>query len=104
MLIVSLNEIQLTARKAVQGRGLAYGLAEEAAVAARFLARSGLCVIPLLADLLENLAAVRRNPLMVGPTLGDRLLLDPAGPITLRGVARLTFCPAISRRCRVRSA
>jgi hypothetical protein len=93
MLMVSLNEIQVTARKAVQGCGLVYGLAEEAAVAAQFLARSGLSVIPLLADLLEDVEGIQLNPLIVGPSLGDRLLLDPAGPITLRGVMAPDLLP-----------
>jgi hypothetical protein len=49
MLMVSLNEIQVTTRKAGQGCGLAYGLAEDL------------------------------NPLIVGSTLGDRLLLGSGG-------------------------
>lgn len=71
---VSLNEVQLTVRKAAQGGGLAYGLAEEAGVAARFLARSGLAVIALWADVLEE-ESTASSPLIVGPSLGDHLLL-----------------------------
>ena len=71
---VSLNEIQLTVRKAAQGGGLAYGLAEEAGTAARFLARGGLAVIALWADVLEA-ESTASSPLIVGPSLGDHLLL-----------------------------
>ena len=89
---VSLNEIQLTVRKAVQGRGLAYGLAEEAGLAARFLARSGLDAIALWADVLEEESA-SSSPLIIGPSLGDALLLDPPQPITLRGVSAPALLP-----------
>ena len=90
-MIVSLNEIQLTTRKAVQGCGLAYGLAEEAGIAARFLARSGVSVIPLLTDVLDRTDALEpaANPLIVGPSLGDSLLLG-----TLPGLSGIT-APAL---------
>lgn len=89
---VSLNEIQLTLRKAAQGGGLAYGLAEEAGVAARFLARSGLAAIPLWADALEQ-ESRSLSPLIIGPSLGDALLLDRAQPITLPGVTAPALLP-----------
>ncbi len=84
-MIVSLNEIQLTTRKAVQGSGLAYGLAEEAGIAVRTLSRSGLAAIPLLTDLLEQagLAESPSSSLIIGPSLGDRLLLGTQRSITL---------------------
>ncbi len=41
-MIVSLNEIETTVLKAARGAGMEWGLAEEAAQAARFLARLGL--------------------------------------------------------------
>ena len=41
-MIVSLNEIETTILKAARGAGMEWGLAEEAAQAARFLARLGL--------------------------------------------------------------
>ena len=67
--MVSLNEIQVTTRKAGQGCGLAYGLAEDL------------------------------NPLIVGSTLGDRLLLGSGGAdYSARGdgagfASRLSFGP-----------
>ena len=84
-MIVSLNEIQMTTRKAVQGCGLAYGLAEEAGIAVRFLSRSGLAAIPIVTDLLEQagLAESPSSPLIIGPSLGDRLLLGTPRSITL---------------------
>ena len=87
-MIVSLNEIQLTTRKAVQGCGLAYGLAEEAGIAVRFLSRSGLVTIPVLTDFLEQagLAESPSSPLIIGPSLGDRLLLGTPRSLTLRRV------------------
>ena len=41
-MIVSFNEIETTILKAARGAGMEWGLAEEAAQAARFLARLGL--------------------------------------------------------------
>ena len=94
-MIVSLNEIQLTTRKAAQGCGLAYGLAEEAGIATRFLGRSGLSVIPLLAPVLEQTDALAPdlNPLIVGPSLGDRLLLGKERSITLSQVTAPALLP-----------
>jgi hypothetical protein len=106
-MIVSLNEIQLTARKAGQGCGLAYGLAEEAGAAARFLSRSGLSVIPLLVRLLED-AAMAQSPsssLVLGPSLGDRLLLGTPRSIGLRLVIAPALLPgylsAVTRPVRI---
>lgn len=107
-MIVSLNEIQLTAKKAVQGRGLAYGLAEEAGAAARFLSRGGLAVIPLLAALLERagLAESPSSPLVIGPSLGDRLVLGTQRSITIRRVTAPALLPgylwAVTRPLRIR--
>lgn len=109
-MIVSLNEIQLTARKAAQGCGLAYGLAEEAGMAARFLARSGIEVIPLLADVLEQTVSLEppENPLIVGPSLGDRLLLGEEPSITLSPMTAPALLPgyltAVMQPLRIRWA
>lgn len=106
-MIVSCNEIQLTARKAAQGCGLAYGLAEEAGVAARFLGRSGIEVIPPLVQVLEQTGSLEpsANPLIVGPTLGDRLLLGEEPSITLGPVTAPALLPgyltAIMRPLRI---
>jgi hypothetical protein len=50
---LSLNEIEVTARKASLGAGLPLGLAEEAGAAAAWLAAAGFPVAPLLAEALE---------------------------------------------------
>ena len=94
-MMVSLSEIQMTVRKAAQGCGLAYGLAEEAGVAARFLGRSGIEVIPLLVPVLEQTGSLEptTNPLIVGPSLGDRLLLGEEPAITLSRVTAPALLP-----------
>lgn len=58
-MIVSLNEVESLAYKAARGAGLSWGLAEEAAVAARWLARHGADWGPALADALENSSGLR---------------------------------------------
>ena len=51
---LSLNEIEVTARKAALGAGLSLGLAEEAGAAAAWLAAAGFPVATLLAAALET--------------------------------------------------
>ena len=53
-MIVSLNEIETTVLKAARGAGLAWGLAEEAAFAARWLAEHGLDWLGPMADALDK--------------------------------------------------
>jgi len=55
-MIVSLNEIEMTVLKAARGAGLPWGLSEEAAQAARWLARLGLPFEAPLASLLASQA------------------------------------------------
>jgi hypothetical protein len=50
----SLNEIETEARKAARGSGLAWGSAEEAGKAARFLAAHELDSVPLLINLFDR--------------------------------------------------
>lgn len=52
-MILSLNEIEATILKAARGAGMEWGLAEEAAQAARWLARHGLRFESILLDILE---------------------------------------------------
>ncbi len=51
---LSLNEVEVTARKAALGAGLPLGLAEEAGTAAAWLAAAGLPVERLLSDALKS--------------------------------------------------
>ena len=53
-MIVSLNEIESLALKAARGAGMSWGLAEEAAVAASWLAARSLPWAETLADLLAQ--------------------------------------------------
>ncbi len=72
MIDASLNEVEGLAAKAARGAGLAWGLAEETAKAARWLAACGLDWAPSLVRLLERSAA------LVGPAPAT------AAPVALR--------------------
>lgn len=50
---VSLNEIETEVRKAARGSGLAWGVAEEAGKAARWLAARNVDILPVVAGVLE---------------------------------------------------
>jgi hypothetical protein len=78
---VSLNELEVTARKAAIGLGVPLGLAQDAARALSWLAGAGL---PALPDMLDALAAYRaleahrttdRSLLTLGPSAIDRFLV-----------------------------
>ncbi|MDX1541682.1 MAG: DUF3726 domain-containing protein, partial [Geminicoccaceae bacterium] len=98
---MSLNEIELLVRRAALGRGLPYGLAEEAGAAAAWLAAAGLDGGLAIADALDGVregcagrgaecacwgggsdapAAVA----CIGPSVVDRLALDALEAMTLR--------------------
>jgi hypothetical protein len=70
-MIVSLNEIETMVHKAARGAGLPWGLAEEAAQAARWLARQGLPFETPLASLLAS-QAWRANLVLDGTHLRPR--------------------------------
>jgi hypothetical protein len=102
-MIVALNEIESTVAKAARGAGYAWGLAEEAAQAARWLAANHLCWLPVLVELLErpagwpaeptlDLAASELrprakdgllDPLVAGALLSDLAALLPDEPAEL---------------------
>jgi Protein of unknown function (DUF3726) len=67
-MIVSLNEIETTILKAARGAGMEWGLAEEAAQAARFLARLGLPFEVPFVFLLAS-GAWRTHPILDGMVL-----------------------------------
>ena len=67
-MIVSFNEIETTILKAARGAGMEWGLAEEAAQAARFLARLGLPFEAPLVNLLST-RAWETPPVLEGATL-----------------------------------
>ncbi|HEV3045538.1 MAG TPA: DUF3726 domain-containing protein [Roseiarcus sp.] len=73
-MIVSLNEIETIVLKAARGAGMAWGLAEEAAQAARWLAARCLPFEALFASLLESEAwrsQVRIDGTSLSPRLAD---------------------------------
>jgi hypothetical protein len=73
-MIVSLNEIESLALKAARGAGMSWGLAEEAAVAASWLAARSLPWAETLADLLA------RQPVACQPRIdGDAIAPSRAG-------------------------
>lgn len=72
-MIVSLNEVEARALKAARGAGLAWGLAEEAGAAARFLAARRV-------DWVASLAALLGAEPMVSPPIVDGAILRPADP------------------------
>ena len=115
---LSLNEINGIANKAARGAGMAWGLAEEAGKAARWLALRRLPALPLLADHLEandgrDYAALRpvdeagvwRSPsghlcpLVVGCALLDRRLDLAEGRVVETGAIAhpLLLLPAVAR-------
>ncbi len=67
-MIVSLNEIETTILKAARGAGMEWGLAEEAAQSARFLARLGLPFEAPFLDLFSS-RAWNSRPLVEGASL-----------------------------------
>lgn len=77
-MIVSLNEIESTVLKAARGAGYSWGLAEEAAAAARWLALWDLPWHSNLTAVLSREAAAERdagaasNPLLAGIACADR--------------------------------
>ena len=56
-MILSLNEIEAAAGKAARGAGFSWGLAEEAAMASRWLAERGFDWLPALLDVLDGARA-----------------------------------------------
>jgi hypothetical protein len=79
-MIVSLNEIETTVLKAARGAGMAWGLAEEAAQAARWLAARGLSFEAPLVFLLES-EAWRSEIGFDGRALRPRVAQDWLCPI-----------------------
>lgn len=84
-MIVSLNELEFTVRKAVRGAGYHWGEAEEAGKAAVWLARHGL---PVAGPLLTLLRAAGREPNALRPVPGSRSItaIGPLCPL-LTGIA-----------------
>jgi hypothetical protein len=77
-MIPSLNEIEMMVWKAARGAGLAWGLAEETAQAARWLADRGFdWAEPLVAALAEAESRAGRLP---APDLGDDGAWEPQSP------------------------
>ena len=115
-MILSLNEIEAAAGKAARGAGFSWGLAEEAAMAARWLAERGFDWLPALLDVLDGACAgeiaveegsIRSRtasapvcPLAAGAYLAD--LGSRAVPMRLHHVRRplylLPFAARISAR------
>jgi hypothetical protein len=95
--IVSLNEIEGVALKAARGAGLAWGVAEEVAEAAGWLARRDVPWAAALADLLQHgVGAGEASPIEAGIRLADRALLaEPAGPLILAWP--VLFVPFVAR-------
>ncbi len=97
----SMNEIEALARKAARGRGMSWGLAEEAGKATRRLCEAGLNGAPLLADLLDATdGAAHRDiaPIPKGGTwhAGGRALCPIAtGAFLCDSAASLTVGKAI---------
>lgn len=54
MMVLSLNEVQVTAKKAARGAGYPWGIAEEAGQAARWLCSHGLDGCAALAGVLAR--------------------------------------------------
>src|SRR3954463_11235493 len=79
----SLNEIEAEVKKAVRGAGLAWGLAEEGAKAARWLASRAIDPMPAVLDVLDRHA--RGNKISCAITLtkdGHGNAPAPLCPIT----------------------
>lgn len=88
-MIVSLNEIEGTVLKAARGAGYSWGLAEEAAAAARWLALWDLPWLANVTAVLSREAAAERNPdaatnpLLVGAACTDRPALHDRDALVL---------------------
>ena len=113
----SLNEIEAEVKKAVRGAGLAWGLAEEGANAARWLAARAIDPLPALIDVLDRHAGGNRIstaitltddgrwtapaplcPITFGATLCDHARLIIARGTTAGPVARpLLVIPFVAR-------
>ena len=118
----SLNEVAAMARKAARGAGYPWGLAEEAAMAVRWLSARGLDGCGALSEVLARLEGgaweVSRLqpvgdrwrgtgavlcPLVTGAALADRATVLPAGGLTLEGVvAPLVLLPFAAGVARMR--
>ncbi|MEX0308081.1 MAG: DUF3726 domain-containing protein [Ruegeria sp.] len=101
----SLNEVEATAKRATRGAGYAWGVAEEAAKATRWLCAQGLDGVTELSRLLEHgfassigdhvpadlqdewTGASVLCPLMTGALLSDRSDLLQSGSIRIRHLA-----------------
>lgn len=79
----SLNEIEAEVRKAARGGGLSWGLAEEAAKAARWLASYGIDPLPSLLDVLERRASGTLATTMTQAESGRWQATAPICPILL---------------------
>lgn len=119
MIDCSVNEIEGTARRAARGAGLAWGLAEEAAKAARWLAARKLPCVPLLVGLLRQNDGVPHHelaplvsdhewsaaggrdlcPLIAGTALNDHAdRIAAGGAVTLAAVSHpLLLVPFLGR-------
>jgi hypothetical protein len=101
--ILSLNEIETTVLKAARGAGYGWGLAEEAAAAARWLAQHDLpwaaTVGTLLAENTVRLVGTDRvmsNPLVAGTWVCDDLAVDGGTPLNHAAVlAPLWFAAVV---------
>ena len=101
----SLNEVEVTAKRATRGAGYAWGLAEEASKATRWLSAQGLDGVAQLALLLEQSLAMTLDdhkivtlnsewagsgalcPLITGALLSDRSDMLQDGSISIRNLA-----------------
>jgi hypothetical protein len=117
----SLNEIEAEVKKAVRGAGLAWGLAEEGAKAARWLAARAIDPIPAVIDVLDRHAGGNRIstaitltddghwqapaplcPITFGATLCDHALRIIARGTMAGPVARpLLVIPFVARAARL---
>jgi len=100
--ILSLNEIETTVLKAARGAGYHWGLAEEAAAAARWLAKHDLpwaaTVGILLAENTVRLVGTDRvmsNPLVAGTWVCDDLARDSGTPLKLTAVVAPLWLAAV---------
>lgn len=77
MIVCSLNEVEAYGRRAARGAGMAWGLAEEAGKAARWLAERGLPGVDLLVGLLK--ANDGRDYMTMAPLIVDGRWQAPNG-------------------------
>ncbi len=96
IITVSLNEIDAMARKAARGAGYAWGLAEEAGRAVRWLEARGLPGLAALLRHLERGAPNETSPLLAGATLSDRARAIGRGEAydALRSTNPCSFSPS----------